>query len=205
MVKRCPICGGELAGNVCINCCYALPQDKELVAMYNLDPADYPQGIPVREIIPEHICEEIYPNRVNLANRVDLAKNPVAIKVREETAVQPVPKQPSVPMKYNMPYVSQRPVRTVQNTTNAQYYVQNTQEIRSLSELLWDSFENFKENLWKCWTLLPLCYFFPPCILIYFVVAGVRLFSGEKVSIPFGMLTALVTVLGWLGGLQFLL
>lgn len=199
MVKKCPLCGGELAGNICLICGYTLQQDKELVAFYNFDPADYPQESPVREIIPENICEEIY------SDRVDLTKNPVAVKVREERLVQPMPKQPSVQMNYNMPYAAPRSAQNVQNTQNAQYYVQNTREAKSFSELLWDCFENFKENLWKCWTLLPLCYFFPQCILIYFVVAGVRLFSGEKVSIPFGLLTALVTVLGFMGGLKYLL
>ncbi len=109
------------------------------------------------------------------------------------------PKPVSVPMTYsaNMPAANPRPVQNMQN-------LQNMQNTQSPSEFMWDVWESFAENFRKCWTLLPLCYFFPPCIIIYFVVAGVRAFSGERVSVPFGLLTALAAVLGRLGGIAFL-
>lgn len=200
MFEKCPLCGGALAGNICESCGYALPRDEEFVAFYNLDPADYPQESAVREIIPEHISEEIYPNRAELANK------PINIKVREEAAIisKPAQKLPSVPMRYNMPSASPNRVRNIQYIQNVQS-IQNTQPTQSLSEFLWDSMEIFGENFRKCWTVLPLCYFFPQCILIYFVIAGVRLFSGEKVSIPFGLLTAAAAVLGFLGGFELLM
>ncbi|MDE5860237.1 MAG: hypothetical protein K2H23_07660, partial [Oscillospiraceae bacterium] len=70
MAEKCPLCGGVLAGDICESCGYALPRDEELAALYNLDPIDYPHEAPVREIIPEHISEEIYQNRVNTAVKV---------------------------------------------------------------------------------------------------------------------------------------
>lgn len=200
MIDKCPLCGETLAGNICEFCGYALPREDELVAFYNFDPADYPQENAVREIIPEHISEEIYPNRAE-------SRKPIEVKVREETAVQPIPKltptpkPSSVPMRYNMPAASPNRVRNVQNVQ----YIQNVQPPQSMSEFLWEVLENFWENFRKCWTLLPLCYFFPHCIMIYFVVAGVRLFSGEKVSAPFGLLTAAAALLGFLGGMKYLM
>lgn len=75
MAEKCPLCGGVLAENVCGVCGYSPPRDAELAALYNLDPTDYPQEYPIREITPEHISEEIYPNRKN-----------TAVKVRKKTA-----------------------------------------------------------------------------------------------------------------------
>ncbi len=66
MAKKCPLCGGKLKNNYCESCGYAVPDDNELSALYNLDPSDYPepQEQPaVREIIPDAQAEEIYPNR----------------------------------------------------------------------------------------------------------------------------------------------
>lgn len=70
MAEKCPLCGGVLAENVCGVCGYSPPQDEVLAALYNLDPDDYPQEEPVREMIPEHISEEIYPNRKNTAVKI---------------------------------------------------------------------------------------------------------------------------------------
>lgn len=70
MAEKCPLCGGVLAENVCGVCGYSPPQDEELAALYNLDPDDYPQEKTVREITPEHISEEIYPNRKKIAVKV---------------------------------------------------------------------------------------------------------------------------------------
>lgn len=66
MAKKCPLCGGKLKNNYCDSCGYAVPDDEELSALYNLDPSDYPQPQEqpaVREIIPDVQAEEIYPNR----------------------------------------------------------------------------------------------------------------------------------------------
>ncbi len=66
MAKKCPLCGGKLKNNYCESCGYAVPDDEELSALYNLDPSDYPQPQEqpaVREIIPDIQAEEIYPNR----------------------------------------------------------------------------------------------------------------------------------------------
>lgn len=66
MAKKCPLCGGKLKNNYCDSCGYAVPDDEELSALYNLDPSDYPQPQEqpaVREITPDVQAEEIYPNR----------------------------------------------------------------------------------------------------------------------------------------------
>ncbi len=66
MAKKCPLCGGKLKDNYCDSCGYAVPDDEELSALYNLDPTDYPQPQEqpaVREITPKVQAEEIYPNR----------------------------------------------------------------------------------------------------------------------------------------------
>lgn len=74
-VKKCPLCGGSVKNNYCDSCGYSLPDEEDISALYNYDPSDYPQEEPaIREITPEHITEEIYPNR----------PEPVEFKVREE-------------------------------------------------------------------------------------------------------------------------
>lgn len=73
--KRCPLCGGNVKDNYCDSCGYSLPDEEDISALYNYDPTDYPQEEPaIREITPEHITEEIYPNR----------PEPINFKVREE-------------------------------------------------------------------------------------------------------------------------
>ncbi|MDE5991448.1 MAG: hypothetical protein K2G87_00205 [Oscillospiraceae bacterium] len=197
MFLQCPICGALAVGDICGKCGYAFPDEEELVAFYNFDPADYPQTSAVREIIPEHISAEIYPGAPYLRKPADVKVLGAAVQTAAKPQINPKPL--SVPMKYNanMPAAGTQPVQNVQNA-------RNMQNLQSPSEFIWDVCENFAENFRKCWTLLPLCYFFPPCILIYFVVAGVRIFSGERVSVPFGLLTALAAVLGSLGGIAFL-
>lgn len=62
--KRCPLCGGNVKDNYCDSCGYSLPDEEDISALYNYDPTDYPQEeSAIREITPEHITEEIYPNR----------------------------------------------------------------------------------------------------------------------------------------------
>lgn len=74
-MKKCPLCGGNVKNNYCDSCGYSLPDEEDISALYNYDPSDYPQEEPaIREITPEHITEEIYPNR----------PEPMEFKVREE-------------------------------------------------------------------------------------------------------------------------
>lgn len=73
--KKCPLCGGNVKNNYCDSCGYSLPDEEDISALYNYDPSDYPQEEPaIREITPEHITDEIYPNR----------PEPMEFKVREE-------------------------------------------------------------------------------------------------------------------------
>lgn len=83
MAEKCPLCGGALTENICESCGYALPRDEELAALYNLDPVDYPQESPVREITPEHISEEIYPNRKGTVVKVRRRK---AVRKTQDTS-----------------------------------------------------------------------------------------------------------------------
>lgn len=74
-MKKCPLCGGKLDKNYCDSCGYSVPDEEDISALYNYDPSDYPQEEPaIREITPQHITDEIYPNR----------PEPVEFKVREE-------------------------------------------------------------------------------------------------------------------------
>lgn len=63
MAKKCPLCGGKLKNNYCDSCGYAVPDDEELSALYDMDPTNDVFGEGVREIIPDVQAEEIYPNR----------------------------------------------------------------------------------------------------------------------------------------------
>ncbi len=63
MAKKCPLCGGKLKNNYCESCGYAVPDDEELSALYDMDPSNDVYGEKVREIIPDVQAEEIYPNR----------------------------------------------------------------------------------------------------------------------------------------------
>ncbi len=62
MLLQCPLCGELTTGSTCLKCGYVLPSEEELAALYNLDPSDYPQTAAVREIVPEHISGEVYPD-----------------------------------------------------------------------------------------------------------------------------------------------
>lgn len=63
MAKKCPLCGGKLKNNYCESCGYAVPNDEELSAAYDMDPSNDAFGEQIREIIPDVQAEEIYPNR----------------------------------------------------------------------------------------------------------------------------------------------
>lgn len=81
-IKKCPLCGGKLNKNYCDSCGYSVPDEEDISALYNYDPSDYPQEEPaIREITPEHITDEIYPNR----------PEPMEFKVREETEKKDTP------------------------------------------------------------------------------------------------------------------
>lgn len=63
MAKKCPLCGGKLKNNYCDSCGYAVPNDEELSAAYDMDPSNDAFGEQIREITPDAQAEEIYPNR----------------------------------------------------------------------------------------------------------------------------------------------
>ncbi len=73
--ERCPLCMERLKNGECASCGYRLPDEGDISAGYDYDPAEYPQEQPViREITPEVQMEEIYPNR----------DEPLKFKVRDD-------------------------------------------------------------------------------------------------------------------------
>ncbi|MDE6710608.1 MAG: hypothetical protein K2J76_08975 [Oscillospiraceae bacterium] len=139
--KKCPLCGGHVKNNYCDSCGYSLPDEEDISALYNYDPSDYPQEEPaIREITPEHITEEIYPNR----------PEPMEFKVREEEKkdspfVNPyanqnngaggangaspyannIPKQSGSPSPYAGPYVNNYPPQNNAPQQNQNPYANN--------------------------------------------------------------------------------
>ena len=61
--ERCPLCMEKLKHGECASCGYKLPDEENLSAIYDAEPAEYYEPEPVREITPEIQMEEIYPNR----------------------------------------------------------------------------------------------------------------------------------------------
>lgn len=151
-MEKCPLCGERMVKNLCENCGYSVPDELELSAPYNLDPSDdYPE--PIREITPEHLTEEIYPNRPE--------PQPIEFKVREEESpapfVNPYANQnngtanqnqgqtgrnyiPSPPPQQQNPYA---------NNGGFTPYSQN------------GSTDTFKEDMRTYWWLLLLAFFIP--------------------------------------------
>ncbi len=74
MSNKCPLCMEKLVKGECLSCGYKLPDEENISAVYDCEPSVIPEPAPVREIYPEHISEEIYPNRPAPA---------IEIKVRE--------------------------------------------------------------------------------------------------------------------------
>lgn len=65
--ERCPLCMEKLRNGECASCGYKLPDEENLSAIYDAEPAEYYEPEPVREITPEIQMEEIYPNREETA------------------------------------------------------------------------------------------------------------------------------------------
>lgn len=61
--ERCPLCMEKLKHGECASCGYKLPDEENLSAIYDAEPAEYYEPEPVREITPEIQMEEIYPYR----------------------------------------------------------------------------------------------------------------------------------------------
>ncbi len=133
MAKKCPLCGGKLKNNYCESCGYAVPDDDELSALYNLDPTDYPepQEQPaVREITPDTQAEEIYPNRPEPPRFK--VRNNEGKTVQNPNPYRQIPPQSANPYQqqnggqyqqnsggqYNSPYANPTPPSPYANTGN---------------------------------------------------------------------------------------
>lgn len=148
-MEKCPLCGERLVKNLCENCGFAVPDETEISSLYNLDPSD-DEPEPIREITPEHITEEIYPNR----------PEPVEFKVREEEKPAPFVNpyanqnngaagQRQAGQPYNMPASPPRQQNPYANNGSFTPYSQN------------GGTDTFKENMRTYWWLLLLAFFIP--------------------------------------------
>ena len=171
--KKCPLCGGNVKNNYCDSCGYSLPDEGDISALYNYDPSDYPQEEPaVREITPEHITEEIYPNR----------PEPMEFKVREEEKkdspfVNPyaeqnngvggaspyannIPKQSGGQSPYAGPYVNNNPPQNNPNQ-NQNPYANNGNFTPYTNTNQNASGANFGDFLKNFWVVLLIMFLTP--------------------------------------------
>lgn len=161
-MKKCPLCGGKLEKNYCDSCGYAVPDEEDISALYNYDPSDYPAEEPIREITPEHITEEIYPNR----------PKPVELKVREETEEKP----------FVNPYADMQGQNVQPQNTPAQNApAQNTPPSPQNPYAGSGNFtpytnsstggDEFAENMKKFWWVLLIAFFAPFLGIIFAVLS----------------------------------
>ena len=190
--KKCPLCGGNVKNNYCDSCGYSLPDEDDISALYNYDPSDYPQEEPaIREITPEHITEEIYPNR----------PEPMEFKVREEEKkdspfVNPyanqnngvgnananapkaspyannTPKQSGNPSPYAEPYANNNPPQNQNPYANNGNFTPYTNTTNSSN----DSFQEFMK---KYWVILLIMLFMPRVLSLILGISMLGKLKGE--------------------------
>jgi len=190
MAKKCPLCGGKLKDNYCDSCGYAVPEDDELSALYNLDPSDYPepQEQPaIREITPKVQAEEIYPNR----------PKPPKFKVRDDegkTVRKPDPYGQVQPPAAN-PYAQQ------QTPPPPSYYANNAgrasppphANTRNTSGHDWskqfskDIIKEFARKYWWYLALVLFCPFLAGAIITVALIAN-NVFEKKYVSLAIAAL-----------------
>lgn len=165
--KKCPLCGGSVKNNYCDSCGYSLPDEEDISALYNYDPSDYPQEEPaIREITPEHITEEIYPNR----------PEPVEFKVREETKkdspfVNPYAEQNNGANTGGAsPYANNNPPQNQNPYANNGGFTPYTNPTSS-------SGGSFKEFMGKYWVILLIMLLMPRFLSL---ILGISFFKNVK-------------------------
>ena len=185
--KKCPLCGGNVKNNYCDSCGYSLPDEDDISALYNYDPSDYPQEEPaIREITPEHITEEIYPNR----------PEPVEFKVREEKKDSPfvnpyaeqnngvggaspyannIPKQSGGQSPYAGPYVNNNPPQNNPNQNQNPYA--NNGNFSPYTNTTNSSNGSFGEFLKKYWIILLIMFLTPRFISL---ILGISFFKNVR-------------------------
>lgn len=185
VAEKCPLCGSALAGNICESCGYALPRDEELAALYNLGPVDYPRESPVREIIPEHISEEIYPNRKGTVVKVRRRK---AVRKTQDTSqslseflcddAAVFKEAAAVPQKPIVIKVHGRNMRlTAGYVPNTRLWVKRVEKkayVRSVS---------FGETLSAFWWLLVMAVISPTLATIALIISTIK--AKGKINIKF--------------------
>lgn len=192
--KKCPLCGGNVKNNYCDSCGYSLPDEEDISALYNYDPSDYPQEEPaIREITPEHITEEIYPNR----------PEPMEFKVREEEKkdspfVNPyaeqhnglggangaspyannnTPKQSGSPSPYAGPYINNNPPQNNPNQ-NKNPYASNG-NFTPYTNTTNSSNGSFAEFMKKYWVILLIMLLMPRILSLILGISFFKNVSGE--------------------------
>lgn len=180
-MEKCPLCGERLVKNFCENCGFAVPDETEISSLYNLDPSD-DEPEPIREITPEHITEEIYPNR----------PEPIEFKVREEEkpapfvnpyanqnngaagqrqAGQPYNNMPASPPQQQNPYADNGSFKPYSTSGNS---------------------DKLKEDLHSFWWILLISFLFP------IIGIAIMVFVKNKFDNRFKTYILIAAVLGFI-------
>lgn len=197
--KKCPLCGGSVKNNYCDSCGYSLPDEEDISALYNYDPSDYPQEEPaIREITPEHITDEVYPNR----------PEPVEFKVREEEKkdspfVNPyanqdnglggaspyannTPKQSGGQSPYAGKYANNNPPQNQNPYANNGNFTPYTNPNQNASDA------SFGEFIKRYWIVLLIMFLMPRFISIIIGLSMLRTFKEEDKQFRIHMIIATV-------------
>lgn len=205
-MKKCPLCGGKLEKNYCDSCGYSVPDEEELSALYNYDPSDYPQEEPaIREITPEHITDEIYPNRpepvelkvreeekkdapfVNpYANQDNGVGNTNANKPKASPYANNTPKQSGGQSPYARPYVNNNPP---QNTPQQNQNPYANGGFTPYTNTTNSSGGSFKEFMEKSWVILLIMLLMPR---VFTLIIGISLLKSTDKEFKKYMLIATV-------------
>ncbi len=114
--ERCPLCMEKLKHGECASCGYKLPDEENLSAIYDAEPAEYYEPEPVREITPEIQMEEIYPYREETAIPNFKVRDDEGKTVRSRIDLASIDeKKNSNYNPYAMPYPNNNPNATGDN------------------------------------------------------------------------------------------
>lgn len=208
-MKKCPLCGGKLDKNYCDSCGYSVPDEEDISALYNYDPSDYPQEEPaIREITPEHITEEIYPNRpepvefkvreeekndspfVNpYANRNNGVGNAKANTPKASPYANNAPKQSGGQSPYAGPYVNNNPPQNSPKQNQNPYANGNFTPYTNPANSSGGSFKEFME---KYWVILLIMLLMPRVLSLILGISMLGKLKGEDTQFRKYMVIATV-------------
>lgn len=194
MLTKCPLCGEELAGKACAVCGYVLPDEEKLTALYDLDPDEcHSEELPVREITPVHLTDEIYPNRPVRSEVVPEAK-PIIVRVRGKNmrlTCRPMRSETVPEAKPIIVRVRGKNMRiTCGYTPGARLKVKRVQGTPDIQEEQHVSFDDTVQDMW--W-LFPLAVLSPTVAVIAWIIAAEK--KKGAVSMKFTLSLLIVIIL----------